>query len=250
MRTLLLSLVALAMATNVYAGSITIAVAANVTYAMEELVEKFQASHPETKVQIILGSSGKLTAQIRNGAPYELFMAANMAYPEALYEDEVAITEPKIYARGALALLSANPRNFDSGLLMLTEEKIKKIAIANPKTAPYGTAAVEAMKNVGVYDTVKSKLVYGESISQTVAYAVGATDIGIVNASAMHSDKMIQYKQGIHWALVDGSIYTPIDQGVVLLKHGEDSSEVKAFYDFILGDEAREILTRYGYLLP
>jgi molybdate transport system substrate-binding protein len=250
MKKFLVSFVALALAANVYAGSITIAVAANVSYAMEELKEKFQATHPEVKIQTILGSSGKLTAQIRNGAPYEVFMAANMAYPKALYKDEVAVTEPKIYARGGLALLSANGRDFTQGLSILTDEKIKKIAIANPKTAPYGTAAVEAMQNAGIYEKIKSKLVYGESISQTVAYAVGATDIGIVNGSAMHSDKMTKYKKGTHWALVDDSIYTPIDQGIVLLKYGAKNPEAKAFYDFILGSEAREILSRYGYLLP
>lgn len=250
MQKILVSLVALATSMHLYAGSITIAVAANVSYAMEELKEKFQALHPDVKIQTILGSSGKLTAQIRNGAPYELFMAANMAYPEALYEDGVAVTEPKIYARGGLALLSSKERDFSQGLSMLTDEKIKKIAIANPKTAPYGTAAIEAMKNVGIYEKVKSKLVYGETISQTVAYAVGATDIGIINGSTIYSDKMTQYKEGIHWALIKADIYTPIDQGIVLLKHGAKNPEAKAFYDFILGSEAREILSRYGYLLP
>jgi molybdate transport system substrate-binding protein len=235
---------------HLYGGNITIAVAANVSYAMEELVEKFQTSHPDVKVQTILGSSGKLTAQIRNGAPYEVFMAANMAYPEALYKDEVAITKPKVYARGGLALLSENERDFSLGLSMLTDEKIKKIAIANPKTAPYGTAAVEAMKNVGIYEKVKSKLVYGETISQTVAYAVGATDMGIVNGSAMYSDKMAKYQKGVHWELIDDSTYTPIDQGIVLLKFGAQNPDAKAFYDFILSNQAREILSRYGYLLP
>lgn len=250
MKRLLTSFVALAIAVNAYAGTITIAVAANVSYAMEELVAQFQASHPETTVQTILGSSGKLTAQIRNGAPYALFMAANMAYPEALHEDAIAVTEPKVYARGGLAFLSATARDFNAGFGVLNQENIKKIAIANPKTAPYGVAAVEAMKNAGVYDAVKSKLVYGESISQTVAYAVGATDIGLVNASAMISDKMTHYKEGIHWALVDPAMYTPIDQGIVVLEYGAQNPEVKAFYDFILGQKARAILARYGYLLP
>jgi len=250
MKKFLVSLAVLIAVTNAYASSLTIAVAANVSYAMEELKEKFQATYPDVKIQTILGSSGKLTAQIRNGAPYELFMAANMEYPQALYVDEVAVTEPKIYARGGLALLSANGRDFTQDLSMLADENIKKIAIANPKTAPYGIAAIEAMKNAGIYEKVKSKLVYGESISQTVAYAVGATDIGIVNGSAMYSDKMTKYKKGTHWALVDDSIYTPIDQGIVLLKYGTNNMDARAFYDFMLGSEAREILSRYGYLLP
>lgn len=250
MKKILVSLMALMVSVTVYASSITIAVAANVTYAMDELIATFNKTHPDTKIETSLSSSGKLTAQIRNGAPFSLFMAANMAYPEALYKDGIAVTEPKIYAQGALAFLSAKPQDFTKGLELLTGKDIKKVAIANPKTAPYGTAAVEAMKNVGIYDKVEPKLVYGESISQTVTYALSAADIGIINASAMYSDKMTQYKEGTNWTLVNASTYTPIDQGIVLLKHGADSLEAKAFYDFMLGSEARKILARYGYLLP
>lgn len=250
MKKFLVSFVALALAANVYAGSITIAVAANVTYAMDELIEAFNKTYPDTKIQTTLSSSGKLTAQIRNGAPYSLFMAANMAYPEALYKDGIAVTEPKIYAQGALAFLSAKPRDFSKGLNLLIEKDIQKVAIANPKTAPYGTASVEAMKNVGIYQEVEPKLVYGESISQTVTYALSAADIGMVNASAMYSDKMTQYKEGVNWALVKAGTYRPIDQGIVLLKNGANNSEAKAFYDFMLGKKAREIMSRYGYILP
>lgn len=250
MKKFLVSFVALALAANVYAGSITIAVAANVTYAMDELIEAFNKTYPDTKIQTTLSSSGKLTAQIRNGAPYSLFMAANMAYPEALYKDGIAVTEPKIYAQGALAFLSAKPRDFSKGLNLLIEKDIQKVAIANPKTAPYGTASVEAMKNVGIYQEVEPKLVYGESISQTVTYALSAADIGMVNASAMYSDKMTQYKEGVNWALVKSGTYRPIDQGIVLLKNGANNSEAKAFYDFMLGKKAREIMSRYGYILP
>lgn len=250
MKKILVSIVALMMSVTVYASTLTIAVAANVTYAMDELIAAFNKDNPDTKIEMSLSSSGKLTAQIRNGAPFSLFMAANMAYPEALYKDGIAVTEPKIYAQGALAYLSAKPQDFSKGLELLMGEDIKKVAIANPKTAPYGTAAVEAMKNVGVYDKVEPKLVYGESISQTVTYALSAADIGIVNASAMYSDKMTQYKEGTNWALVKASTYTPIDQGIVLLKHGANNPEAKAFYDFMLENEARGILARYGYLLP
>ena len=250
MKKFLVSFVALALAANVYAGSITIAVAANVTYAMDELIEAFNKTYPNTKIQTTLSSSGKLTAQIRNGAPYSLFMGANMAYPEALYKDGIAVTEPKIYAQGALAFLSAKPRDFSKGLNLLIEKDIQKVAIANPKTAPYGTASVEAMKNVEIYQEVEPKLVYGESISQTVTYALSAADIGMVNASAMYSDKMTQYKEGVNWALVKAGTYRPIDQGIVLLKNGANNPEAKAFYDFMLGKKAREIMSRYGYILP
>lgn len=250
MKKILAIFLALFIGVSLHAGKITLAVAANVTYAMDELISAFNETYPDTKVETSLTSSGKLTAQIRNGAPFDIFMAANMAYPEALYSEKIAVTEPKIYAQGALAFLTSKSTDFSDGLKLLASKKIGKIAIANPKTAPYGTAAVEAMKNVGIYDEVASKLVYAESISQTVTYALKAADIGLVNASAMYSDKMTQYKEGTHWALVDSKTYTPIDQGIVLLKRAQDNPEAKAFYEFMLSDGAREILSRYGYLLP
>ena len=230
------------------AGEITIAVAANVSYAIDELKSEFSKDHPDTRVQVILGSSGKLTAQIRNGAPYGLFMSANLAYPEALYQDGLATMKPSLYARGALAFLSVKKLDFSKGIKVLTSDKITKIAIANPKTAPYGKAAEEAIKKSGLYEKVKDKFVFGESISQTVSYAVTAADIGLIAASSLYSPHMKQYKKGIHWALVDPSLYTPIKQGIVLLKKGAGNPEYRVFYDFILSPEAQKIFKKYGYL--
>jgi len=232
------------------AGTIQIAVAANVSYAIEDLKKVFNKVYPDTKVQVVLGSSGKLTAQIKHGAPYQLFMSANMKYPEALYKDKVAVTEPVVYAQGTLAYLSHKPQDFSKGMALTKEVKIKKIAVANPKTAPYGKATIEAMKNASVYEEVKNKFVFAESISQTVSYTVTATDIGLIAKSSLYSPKMKQYKEDIHWAEVDSKLYTPIKQGIVILKKGEENPEVKAFYDFILSQDAQKILTDFGYLLP
>jgi molybdate transport system substrate-binding protein len=199
-------------------------------------------------VRVILGSSGKLTAQIKNGAPYGLFMSADMAYPEALYREGLAASKPQHYARGALALFTTRTLDLGEGIRLLESDGIKRLAIANPKTAPYGKAAMEAIKKSGLYEKVKSKFVYGESISQTVAYAVTAADIGLIAASSLYSPHMKQYKKGAHWTLVDPSLYTPIEQGIVLLKSGADNPEYKAFYDFILSPQARKIFKKYGYL--
>ncbi len=234
---------------SLFAGEITIAVAANVSYAIDELKAEFAKSNPDTKVQVTLGGSGKLTAQIKNGAPYGLFMSANMKYPQALYDDKMAITKPVVYAQGALAYLSVKKLDFSKGMELLRDEKIEKIAVANPKTAPYGKAAEEAMKNAKIYDDVKSKFVYGESISQTVSYAVIAADIGIIAKSSLYSSKMAEYKENVNWASVDPALYTPIKQGIVLLKYGEENKEYKAFYDFILSDKAKVILKKYGYMI-
>lgn len=246
-RTLLL--LSMLLGSTLFANSITIAVAANVSYAIDDLKAVFKKEHPDTEVKVILGSSGKLTAQIKNGAPYALFMAANMKYPEALYKDKVAITTPVVYAQGALAYLSKKPRDFSNPKAMLLSDSISKIAIANPKTAPYGKAALEAFKNMKILKNIESKFVYAESISQTVTYAITATDLGLIAKSSLYSPKMKAYKEGVNWEAVDASAYTPIEQGIVLLEYGRNSKEARAFYDFILSDEAKTIFKNFGYVV-
>ncbi len=233
---------------TLFAGTINIAVAANVSYAIDEIKAAFAKEHPGIDVMITLGSSGKLTAQIRNGAPYGIFMSANMKYPEALYADEIAVTQPVVYAQGALAYFSVEKRDFSSKMNLLKSDKVEKIAVANPKTAPYGMAAIEAIKNAGLYDEVLPKFVYAESVSQTVSYAMIAADIGIVAKSSLYSSKMASYKEGINWTSVDAGLYTPIEQGIVLLRHAQGNEEYKAFYDFVLSDKAKVIFEKYGYL--
>ncbi|MEA1917133.1 MAG: molybdate ABC transporter substrate-binding protein [Campylobacterota bacterium] len=234
---------------SIFATTINIAVAANVSYAMKDLKKEFKKAHPNVELRVTLGSSGKLTAQIKNGAPYQLFMSANMNYPNALYSEKIAITKPVVYAQGALVYLSSKKEDFSSGMRLLESSKISKIAIANPKTAPYGKASVEAMKNAKIYSIVKPKLIYAESISQTVSYTIIAADIGFIAKSSLFTPQMSMYKKGINYEDVDISLYTPINQGIVVLKNG-DNSEVMAFYEFMLSDKAKEILKNYGYLVP
>jgi len=121
---------------TLHAQTITVAVAANVSYAIEDLKKAFNKTYPKTKVRIVLGSSGKLTAKIKNGAPYDMFLSANMKYPNFLFEHNIAITKPIVYAKGSLAFLSKKPRHFTKGLHILLDDDIKRIAVANPKTAP------------------------------------------------------------------------------------------------------------------
>lgn len=235
---------------SLFGGTISIAVAANVSYAIETLKKEFHKTHPETKVRVTLGSSGKLTAQIKNGAPYELFMSANMKYPEALYAEKIAITKPRVYAQGSLAYLSVKKQDFSLGIAIVKNKNIDKIAVANPKTAPYGKATIEALKNAALYENIKDKLVYAESISQTVSYAVTAADIGFIAKSSLYSPQMSHYKEGINWSDVDAKLYTPINQGIVLLKNSKNSTEAAAFYDFLFTPQARKIFNDFGYLLP
>ena len=235
---------------GLFASNINIAVAANVSYAIEDLIKEFNKTNPDTKVQVTLGSSGKLTAQIKNGAPFNIFMSANMKYPEALFDEQVAITKPIVYAQGSLAILSIKNLDLKEGINIALADEVSKIAIANPKTAPYGKAAVEAMKNANIYDSIKNKFVYAESISQTVSYSITAADMGFIAKSSLYSPKMSMYKEGINWIDVDSKLYTPINQGIVILNNSKENQEVKAFYDFILSQKAKDIFKNFGYLVP
>ena len=232
------------------AKSIKVAVAANVSYAINDLKKEFNKLYPNIKIQVILGSTGKLTAQIKHNAPYHIFMGANMLYPQTLYKEGFAVTRPLVYAQGSLAYLSSEKRDFTKGMEILKSDEIKKIAIANPKTAPYGIATAEALKNAKVYDEIKSKFVFGESISQTVTYAVKATDLGFIAKSSLYSPHMAHFKKGENWADVDPKLYTPINQGIVILKKGETSAEVSAFYAFIFSKKAEKIFKDFGYIIP
>ena len=229
------------------AGSITVAVAANVSYAIEDLKAAFKEQHPKIEVKIILGSSGKLTAQITHGAPYGILLSANMLYPQTLYKTNLAITPPKVYAQGQLAYLSNKNRDFTLGMHLLLDKDISKIAIANPKTAPYGKAAKEALQNAKIYKKIKSKLIYGESIAQTLFFTTKAADIGIVAKSSLYSKNMRYFKENTQWKTVNKDLYTPINQGIVLLKYAEGNREYRLFYDFILSHKAKSIFERYGY---
>ncbi|WP_434657538.1 molybdate ABC transporter substrate-binding protein [Sulfurimonas sp. NW9] len=233
--------------TTVLAGTLNIATAANVSYALPRLIKEFQKNNPQTKIQMTIGSSGKLTAQIMHGAPYDIFLSANMAYPKKLYEKGFALTKPVVYARGALALFSTKKRDFQQGTALVLDKNIRTIAIANPQTAPYGIAARQALQNASLYKKIKKKLVYGESVGQTVAYAVTAADLGFIAKSALFSPKMKQYEEGVNFKDVDPKLYTPIAQGIVLLKHATDNADAHSFYTFLLSQPAKEIFKAYGY---
>ncbi|WP_457744131.1 molybdate ABC transporter substrate-binding protein [Sulfurimonas sp.] len=227
------------------AANITIAVAANVSYAIDALKGAFEKQHPDITVRIILGGSGKLTAQIKNGAPYDILMSANMDYPNALYKEKLAMTKPLVYAQGSLALFSNRVKDFSKGLDIVKE--VRTIAVANPKTAPYGKATIEALKNAKLYEKVKNKFVFGESISQTVAYSVTAADLGFIAKSALYSPKMKRFKEGRNYIEIPNKLYTPIKQGIVILKRAKNNKDVLSFYRFILSKKAKVIFKEYGY---
>lgn len=230
---------------SLQASTITIAVSANVSYAIKPLIKAFEKNHKDIKVQTVIGSSGKLTAQILHSAPYTLFMSADISYPQKLYTKGFALTPPHIYAKGKLVLLSKKPQNYKKGLNLLEDKTIKKIAIANPKTAPYGRATKEALTKVGLYKKLHSKFIYGESIGQTFIYTMRATDVGIVAKSLLFSEKLKNLQEGKNYIDIDSNLYTPISQGVVLLKKADEKT--KLFYEFLFTKEVKDIFKSYGY---
>ena len=234
----------------IYAQTITLALAANVNYAIKDLIKEFNKTHKNTKVKVIIGGSGKLTTQIINHAPYHLFMSADMKYPNELFKQNLAISKPIIYAQGSLAFLSVKKEDYSKGLNLLKEKHIEKIAIANPKTAPYGKASIQALKNSKIYKDVKNKFVFGESISQTVSFTLLASNIGIISKSSLFSSKMKHLKKGLNWEEIDSSLYSPINQGLVILKNGANNKEVLAFYNFLLSPSAKKIFNDFGYITP
>jgi molybdate transport system substrate-binding protein len=231
---------------SLLSSDIKVAVAANVSSAIDDLKDEFLKSHQDTHISVIVASTGKLATQILHNAPFDIFLGANMAYPQKVYLKGYALSKPIIYAKGALIYLSSKDLNLSNPIALLQDKSIKKIAIANPKTAPYGTAAFEALTNAKVLDSIKHKFVYAESISSTLTYTLRGADIGLVAKSSIYSPKLkiknLSYKD------VDKSLYTPINQAMVLLKNAKDNQDAKEFYEFLQSDDAKKIFQKYGYI--
>ncbi|WP_418887628.1 molybdate ABC transporter substrate-binding protein [Leeuwenhoekiella marinoflava] len=225
-------------------NTITIATAANMQFAMQELADRF-SSQTDIACEFVIASSGKLTAQIKEGAPYDVFVAANTKYPQAIYDAGFSYDIPKIYAYGKLVIWSLDEK-LQLSFETLSNLQVKHIALANPKTAPYGLAAVNALQRKELYEHLEEKLVYGESISQTNQFIIsGAAEIGFTALSVVKASE-VQTKG--NWILVDDSLYSPIEQAAVLIKRGEQVNEAaKAFYEYIFSEEAQEILLEFGY---
>ncbi|MDR2341832.1 MAG: molybdate ABC transporter substrate-binding protein [Campylobacteraceae bacterium] len=230
------------------AGEIKVAVAANVQNAFDDLIKVFNKNYPDIKVLPTFGPSGAFATQIKNGAPFDLLLSADTKFPTELYDSGFAVSKPVVYAQGAIVLFSTKGLDLSKGLEILKDSKVIKISIANPNTAPYGRASVEALKNAKVYDAIEKKIVQAENIGQVVAQVVAAADIGFPAKSAFLGRKN-EYKEGIHWVNVNPDLYTPIAQGIIIVKASEKNADAKKFYDFILGEKSKKIFTDFGYLV-
>ncbi len=227
---------------------LTVAVAANVKYAFDDLAAEFR-KETGIEVQGVFGSSGKIVAQVKSGAPFDVFLSADTEAPDTLFQEHLASAAPRVYAYGVLVLWTR--KDIDLGrIAVVGEPSVRKVAIANPKLAPYGRAASEVLEQAGLSRTIEPKLVYGENIGQTLQFAdSGAADVAFVAKSLVVSPEM---KGRGRWVEAPQGSYHPIAQGVVVLKHGADTrpDAARKFVEFLFTPRARAIFEKYGYLLP
>jgi molybdate transport system substrate-binding protein len=230
-------------------AQVTAAVAANLQFAFEDLRAEFRKS-TGIDVKAVYGASGKLSTQIRNGAPFDVFISADVDYPDTLWKHRHAVTPPRIYAYGELVLWTAKDVDLSKGPELVKEPSIKRVGIGDPKVTVYGPAAIEVLKKLGVYEAARSKIVYGENISQVGQYVVtGAVDIGFAPLSIAGSNAM---RGRGRFVLVDPKLYDPLPQAVVVTRYGKDNNPVGSakLMEFLFSPKAREIFKRYGYHLP
>jgi molybdate transport system substrate-binding protein len=230
---------------------LTIAAAADLKFALDDLVKQFEEKYPATKVNVTYGSSGNFFAQFQNGAPFDLFFSADIGYPRKLAEKGLGADDVFLYAIGCIVVWAPkdSPVAVDKlGIKALLEPSIRKIAVANPEHAPYGRAAVAALKALNVYDQVASRLVYGENIAQTAQFVQsGAADVGILALSLAVAPQMRD--AGRFWQ-VPLDAYPRMEQGGIILNSAKNLETARAFRDFVLGDNGREVLKHYGFYLP
>lgn len=240
----------LAFLASISYAEIHVACAANMQYAMNEIIDLYQ-KETGYKVTPVFASSGKLSAQIMNGAPFDVLVATNMAYGDSLFVKGFALAKPRTYASGVLVLWSLRPDlDWKQGLGVLNDPRVKTIAIGDLKLTVYGPAAQQAMQKAGVYQALKPKLVFGENINTVAQYIVNqSVDVGFSNLSYNLQGPMAGKGK---WMEVDSMLYDPLPQGASLLRYGIENhpQESKQFYEFLFGEKTRAILKKNGYSLP
>lgn len=231
-----------------HAEKITVAAAADLKFAMDEIVTTFKQTHSTDQVDVIYGSSGKFHTQIQQGAPYDLFFSADIGFPRELAKAGLAASEVKPYAFGRIVLWSASMDASQMKMSNLTDPKIARIAIANPKHAPYGKRAEEALRASGLWDKVEPKLVYGENIAHTAQYVqTGNAQVGII-ALALAVNPELASKGG-YWLIPD-NLHEPLEQGFIITKRAEGNALARQFADYVGSKAARAVMTKYGFVLP
>ena len=231
-------------------GELTVAAASDLNFAFKDLVAAYEKKTGR-HVRLSLGSSGNFFSQIENGAPFDLYFSADIRYPQKLEEAGHAIPGSLYkYAVGRIVLWVPKHSSVavEQGLAALKDPAVRKIAIANPKHAPYGRAAVSALEHHKLYDGLKDRLVLGENISQAAQFIEsGACDAGIIALSLALAPTM---KAAGKYYEIPTDAHPPLEQGAVILKKSSNQAHARDFLDFVKGPEGREIMQRYGFMLP
>lgn len=235
-------------ATTAHAEKITIAAAADLKFAMDEIVANFKKGRSGDDIQVVYGSSGKFHTQIRQEAPYDLFFSADIGYPRELAKLGLAASEVKPYAVGRIVVWSADMDAAKMTLASLVDPRIAKIAIANPKHAPYGKRAEEALRSAGLWDKVQPKLVFGENVSQTAQYVqTGNAQVGIIALSLVINSELS--KRGGYYLIPD-NLHNPLEQGFIITKPGANKLLAKKFAEYMGSKQVRNVMIKYGFVLP
>ncbi|MDT8318931.1 MAG: molybdate ABC transporter substrate-binding protein [Xanthomonadales bacterium] len=239
---------ALLFATSAHADQFTIAAASDLRFALDDIIEVYRKDHPEHEFEVIYGSSGKMTTQIMNGAPYDIFFSADISFPEKLKSEGFTATDPAVYAIGRIVIWS---NTLDASTLTLqdlpADPRIRRIAIAQPAHAPYGMRAQEAMQATGVWEMVQPKLVFGENIAHTAQMVEsGAADVGIIALSLAKFPAMEKHPHH----LIDAKLHNPLTQGYIVTKRGGEKAPVMNFARYMKTDAAHEIMEQYGFVMP
>lgn len=226
-----------------------IAVAANAQQLIKKLQQDFERK-TGIKSEAIIGASGKLTTQIMNGAPYDVFLSADTEFPQQLYAKKFGLQPPKIYALGSLIICGKTNLDLKNWQKLLLDGRAGRMAIANPKTAPYGKAAQETLEYYRLKDKISSNLVYAESISQVNTYIqTGAVALGFTTESFLYENSD---KSALKWARVDPKSYGKIEQAVILLPYAKKGrlKEATEFFDYLSSAAAQQIIKKSGYHFP
>jgi molybdate transport system substrate-binding protein len=233
---------------SAYAEKINIAAAADLKFAMDEIVAKFREANAKDDVDVIYGSSGKFYTQIQQGAPYDLYFSADIAFPRELARSGFSFSEVIPYAFGRIVLWSATMEANKMSLDSLTSSKISHIAIANPKHAPYGKRAEEALRASRLWEKVEPKLVYGENIAHTAQFVqTGNAQVGIIALSLALNPALAN--KGGYWLIPD-TLHAPLEQAFIITKRAQGNDLAKKFADYMRSSATRTIMTKYGFVLP
>ena len=246
MKKIIVAFVALCFASALWAEKISVFVASSASKAMGEVREAFLKTHPKDEVELVFGASGKHYQLLKEGREFDMFFSADSKWAGQIAQDGNAASQPAVYALGVVALYSLDDKLLKGGEKALKDKAkaIKHISIANPKVAPYGVAAKEVMKNLGIYELFKDKIVLGDNISQPVNHIdTGAAELAFVAYSLVSPINKPKGKV----LVVDSALFSPLEQSFVITKYGKGKKLAQEFSDFVLSKDGKAIIEKYGF---